>query len=201
LDCRTQIITPSYFAPISHWKKICEGKVLWEVNENFIKQSLRNRLKICGPNKVLKLVIPIKHKKKKFTIGEAIIDNNESWQNDHWRSIKFSYNSSPFYEYYKDELNFIYNTKYEKLIDFNFDCIKLVFKWLRLDFKLNKTKLYIKTYNEFDDLREMSNKTFNDRFQGKKYIQVFSEKYGFINNLSILDLIFNQGPNAINFLK
>ena len=194
-------MSPSYFAPISHWNKFHEGNIIWEINENFKKQSYRNRLNICGPNKILKLVIPIKHHKKAFKISEALIDYSENWPKDHWKSIKFSYNSSPFYEYYKDELNFLYNSKPEKLIDFNFQSIKLVCKWLNIDFSLKKTKSFKKEYLGFKDLRNMSNKQYVDDFQVKKYIQVFSEKNGFINNLSILDLLFNEGPNAINFLK
>ena len=195
------IMTPSYFAPISHWKEIISSNILWDINKNFVKQTIRNRTNIYGPNKILKLSVPIRHSKNSFILQEALIENDFQWQKEHWKSIESSYKSSPFFEYYEDSLKKLYINKYEKLSNFNFDGIKLISEWLEIDFQLKLTESFQKKYKNGKDLRFMSEKNHNDLFVVKEYIQVFSYKHGFKNNLSILDLIFNEGPNSLSYLQ
>jgi hypothetical protein len=194
-------MTPCYFAPISHWKEIISGNILWELNKNFNKQTLRNRTYIYGPNKILKLSIPIKHSKESFTLENTLIENDFQWQKDHWKSIQSAYKSSPFFEFYEDGLRNIYFNNYNKLSVFNIECIKLVYEWLDISTKSSFTKTFKEKYNTEIDLRDMAEKNFDDKFIVKEYIQVFSPNHGFKNNLSILDLVFNQGPNSISYLK
>ncbi|MBT6447968.1 MAG: WbqC family protein [Flavobacteriaceae bacterium] len=194
-------MTPCYFAPISHWKEIISGNILWELNQNFNKQTLRNRTYIYGPNKILKLSIPIKHSKESFTLENTLIENDFQWQKDHWKSIQSAYKSSPFFEFYEDGLRNIYFNNYNKLSVFNIECIKLVYEWLDISTKSSFTKTFKEKYNTEIDLRDMAEKNFDDKFIVKEYIQVFSPNHGFKNNLSILDLVFNQGPNSISYLK
>ena len=194
-------MTPCYFAPISHWKEIISGNILWELNQNFNKQTLRNRTYIYGPNKILKLSIPIKHSKESFTLENTLIENDFQWQKDHWKSIQSAYKSSPFFEFYEDGLRNLYFNNYNKLSVFNIECIKLVYEWLDISAKSSFTKTFKEKYNTEIDLRDMSEKNFDDKFIVKEYIQVFSPNHGFKNNLSILDLVFNQGPNSISYLK
>ena len=194
-------MTPCYFAPISHWKEIISGNILWELNKNFNKQTLRNRTYIYGPNKILKLSIPIKHSKESFTLENTLIENDFQWQKDHWKSIQSAYKSSPFFEFYEDGLRNLYFNNYNKLSVFNIECIKLVYEWLDISAKSSFTKTFKEKYNTEIDLRDMAEKNFDDKFIVKEYIQVFSPNHGFKNNLSILDLVFNQGPNSISYLK
>ena len=194
-------MTPCYFAPISHWKEIISGNILWELNQNFNKQTLRNRTYIYGPNKILKLSIPIKHSKESFTLENTLIENDFQWQKDQWKSIQSAYKSSPFFEFYEDGLRNIYFNNYNKLSVFNIECIKLVYEWLDISTKSSFTKTFKEKYNTEIDLRDMAEKNFDDKFIVKEYIQVFSPNHGFKNNLSILDLVFNQGPNSISYLK
>ncbi len=194
-------MTPCYFAPISHWKEIISGNILWELNQNFNKQTLRNRTYIYGPNKILKLSIPIKHSKESFTLENTLIENDFQWQKDHWKSIQSAYKSSPFFEFYEDGLKNLYFNNYNKLSVFNIECIKLVYEWLDISTKSSFTKTFKEKYNTEIDLRDMAEKNFDDKFIVKEYIQVFSPNHGFKNNLSILDLVFNQGPNSISYLK
>lgn len=194
-------MTPCYFAPISHWKEIISGNILWELNKNFNKQTLRNRTYIYGPNKILKLSIPIKHSKESFTLENTLIENDFQWQKDHWKSIQSAYKSSPFFEFYEDGLKNLYFNNYNKLSVFNIECIKLVYEWLDISAKSSFTKTFKEKYNTEIDLRDMAEKNFDDKFIVKEYIQVFSPNHGFKNNLSILDLVFNQGPNSISYLK
>ena len=194
-------MTPCYFAPISHWKEIINGNILWELNKNFNKQTLRNRTYIYGPNKILKLSIPIKHSKESFILENTLIENDFQWQKDHWKSIQSAYKSSPFFEFYEDGLKNLYFNNYNKLSVFNIECIKLVYEWLDISAKSSFTKTFKEKYNTEIDLRDMAEKNFDDKFIVKEYIQVFSPNHGFKNNLSILDLVFNQGPNSISYLK
>mgnify|MGYP003976410067 FL=1 len=194
-------MTPCYFAPISHWKEIINGNILWELNKNFNKQTLRNRTYIYGPNKILKLSIPIKHSKESFTLENTLIENDFQWQKDHWKSIQSAYKSSPFFEFYEDGLKNLYFNNYNKLSVFNIECIKLVYEWFDISAKSSFTKTFKEKYNTEIDLRDMAEKNFDDKFIVKEYIQVFSPNHGFKNNLSILDLVFNQGPNSISYLK
>jgi hypothetical protein len=194
-------MAPCYFAPISHWKEIISGNILWELNQNFNKQTLRNRTYIYGPNKILKLSIPIKHSKESFTLENTLIENDFQWQKDHWKSIQSAYKSSPFFEFYEDGLRNLYFNNYNKLSVFNIECIKLVYEWLDISTKSSFTKTFKEKYNTEIDLRDMAEKNFDDKFIVKEYIQVFSPNHGFKNNLSILDLVFNQGPNSISYLK
>lgn len=121
---------PAYLAPISHWKQIIKGKIIWDHHQNFNKQTLRNRTFIHSANGLLKLTIPIKHSEEKFILKEALIENDYKWQQNHWKSIESAYRSSPFFMYYEDSLKEIYNKEYEKLIDINIDLTKLVYEWL-----------------------------------------------------------------------
>ena len=194
------LMTPCYFAPISHWKIIKSGKVIWEIKENYLKQSLRNRTYIYGPNKILKLIIPIKHQIKKLPLNKTLIDNSFNWQKQHWSAIKTSYNSSPFFEFYKYELKSLYSNEFLNLEDFNFKCIELILGWLEIKMKIVKTSIYLENYNHCVDFRMISNKYYKDNFKPKKYVQVFSKSNGFKGNLSILDLIFNLGPETNNYL-
>ena len=116
-------------------------------------------------------------------------------------ALKTSYNSSPFFEYYRDELFNFYSQKFSKLLDFNYQAMNLILNWLDINLVLNETKNYLKSPSGIIDKRKMSNKSFNDKFIVKTYTQVFSKnKKNFKNNLSILDLIFNMGPESINYL-
>ena len=114
-------MTPCYFGPISYWKEIVNGNIIWDLNQNFTRQTIKNRTHIYGANKILKLSIPIKHLNGSFTIQEAQIENDFQWQKDHWKSIESSYKSSPFFQYYEDSLKKLYTNKYTNLSNFNFD--------------------------------------------------------------------------------
>jgi hypothetical protein len=192
---------PAYLAPISHWKQIIKGKIIWDHHQNFNKQTLRNRTFIHSANGLLKLTIPIKHSEEKFILNEALIENDYKWQQNHWKSIESAYRSSPFFMYYEDSLKEIYNKEYEKLIDINIDLTKLVYEWLEIKANIFLTDEYRNTYVKEKDLRFMTESKTRENQNIKEYTQVFSNKNGFINNLSIIDLIFNEGPNSINLLK
>ena len=196
-----KIMVPPYFGPISYWKQIINSNILWDVHQNYVKQSYRNRTFIHSANGLHKLTIPIKHSKIKFPMLNAEIDNKIAWQKNHWRSIQTAYSSSPFFEFYKDSLEQVYNKKYTYLVKFNFDMIKLVFEWLDIEIKLKLSKEYKVVYDDSLDLRKKIENQKHSISKNKIYNQVFFEKNGFLNDLSIIDLIFNEGPNSLSYLK
>ncbi|MDA9827590.1 WbqC family protein [Flavobacteriaceae bacterium] len=196
-----KIMVPPYFGPISYWKQIINSNILWDVHQNYVKQSYRNRTFIHSANGLHKLTIPVKHSKIKFPMLNAEIDNKIAWQKNHWRSIQTAYSSSPFFEFYKDSLEQVYNKKYTYLVKFNFDMIKLVFEWLDIEIKLKLSKEYKVVYDDSLDLRKKIDNQKHSISKNKIYNQVFFEKNGFLNDLSIIDLIFNEGPNSLSYLK
>ena len=196
-----KIMVPPYFGPISYWKQIINSNILWDVHQNYVKQSYRNRTFIHSANGLHKLTIPVKHSKIKFPMLNAEIDNKTAWQKNHWRSIQTAYSSSPFFEFYKDSLEQVYNKKYTYLVKFNFDMIKLVFEWLDIEIKLKLSKEYKVVYDDSLDLRKKIDNQKYSISKNKIYNQVFFEKNGFLNDLSIIDLIFNEGPNSLSYLK
>ena len=195
------LIQPTYFPSISHFVAIAKAeKVTFEMDDNFQKQTNRNRMYIYSPNGIQLLNIPVKHSKEAHQKTRDIrLETAFDWQKQHFKSLEAAYRTSPFFEYYEDALAPIFTKKHEFLMDLNFKTIEIVSKCLGLNFEHHKTEEYFKEAPEFTDLRALAN--------GKKdtsiltpYSQVFEEKHGFINNLSILDLLFNEGRYAKEYL-
>ena len=197
------VIHPTYFPNILFFSKILnQDKILFEVNDNYIKQSLRNRTSIYHANGILNLSIPVKYSSKKKQIFKEIeICNETDWQKKHLKSIKFAYRSSPYFEFYENQFEKIFTKKEKFLIDINLKSIELLFELIDRKLKYNFTEKYNQNYTGYVDSREISNFNFSDKsLSFKKYTQVFETKYGFKENLSMLDLLFNYGPNYYNFL-
>ena len=196
-----KILIPPYFGPISTWAEIYNCDVIWDIHKNYNKQSYRNRTFIHSANGVQKLTVPIKHSLIKFTLNDSYIDNSTNWQQIHWKSIKIAYSSSPYFEFYKDSLEVFFSKKYTKLLDVNMKTIKMVSEWLEVDLNNDFSKKYVEDYNTKFDLRNLIEHKNKTKKLIPNYTQVFSNKNGFINDLSIIDLIFNEGPNSLRFLK
>lgn len=197
------VIHPTYFPNILFFSQILnQDKILFEVNDNYIKQSFRNRTSIYHANGILNLSIPVKYSSKKKQIFKEIeICNETDWQKKHLKSIKFAYRSSPYFEFYENQFEKIFTKKEKFLIDINLKSIELLFELIDRKLKYNFTEKYNQNYTGYVDSREISNFNFSDKsLSFKKYSQVFETKYGFKENLSMLDLLFNYGPNYYNFL-
>ncbi len=194
-----------YFGPVSHFKEVVKSALIWFENEdNYQKQTYRNRTYIYGANGKLILNIPIKHLnspgvKQHQKYKDVRIENDFKWQKQHWKSLKSAYQTSPFFEFYEDDLAPLFHNQENFLMEFNYKCFHLVCDCLQLQVNYKKTGAYIKQPEGVNDMRGLIN--------AKKdvvipiYNQVFQEKEGFIPDLSILDLMFNEGPNAVNYLK
>ncbi len=197
------LIHPTYFPSIASFVAITKAdKVIWEAEDNFQKQTYRNRTYIYAANGKLNLNIPVRftqNNRQKYK--DVKIANDEKWQDNHWKSIQSAYRTSPFFEYYEDELKSLFERPKDFLYDFNLECIKTIAGCIDLDFNQEKTTEFLKAYEDGIDYRHLVNAKKETVFSFSMYIQVFSDKHGYIPNLSILDLLFNEGPNTLNYLQ
>ena len=193
-----KVLEPTYFPPISHWKHISSNNLQWSINSRYNKQTLTNRTYIDSSNGELMLTVPIKHSGKNIPrkFSEIKIDNTSNWKKTHYKSIKICYQSSPFFEFYEDDISFFYEPDYEYLHQLNFASINLVCKWINLEMPKENFNVQEK---EFINLIYLSNTKRTRELLEKKYTQTFQVSNGFINDLSILDLIFNCGPESKNY--
>jgi hypothetical protein len=195
------LFLPTYFSPISQYISIANSnEIIFEVEDNFQKQTYRNRCYIYGPNGKQLLNIPISHtlSTSKKKTKDTLIDNSSSWQSQHLKSIQIAYRNSPFFEFYEDDIVPIFTKKYDYLLDLNIDTYLFVMDALQLEEKNSKTAIFeLKPKNDY---RFLANAKQEPNMEFNSYIQMFDDKFGFIPNLSILDLIFMEGPNAISFL-
>lgn len=197
----------TYFAPIDLIARaLIAENWMFEVNENYQKQTYRSRQYIYGANGKLLLNIPIKHQKsearKKQLIKEVKIENDFPWQDLHWKSLEAAYRSSPYFEFYEDDLQPLYEKKYTYLIDFNWACWQILIDFMQLEIVSQKTSSFHLSYPaEINDLRGLAQAKRKHETETLRYAQVFEEKLGFIPNLSILDLLFSEGPNTSAILR
>lgn len=202
---KTFVLCPAYFAPIAHWIPLANGaRIVWETHDHYQKQTYRNRTYIAAANGKLMLNIPIKHTKKGVhqKSHEVRIENDFPWQQQHWKSLESAYRSSPFFEFYEDDLKPLYTTPAHSLLKFNQQCIRWVYEALQLQIEEQTTDSYQKKLaSDMVDARDWVTAKRKKLIPLPDYMQVFSEKNGFAPNLSILDLIFNEGPQAIDYLK
>lgn len=175
--------------------------------DSYHKQTYRNRCRISGANGVLDLVIPvIKKSGQKTLVKDVKIDYSTRWQANHWKSITSAYNSSPFFEYYADDFACFYEKKWEYLIDFNIEILVLLYELMNIKRNFTLTESFEKEVDGADDYREIISpkmKIISNLlpFEFKNYHQTFIEKFGFIENLSIIDLLFNEGRMSGEIIK
>jgi hypothetical protein len=198
------LIHPTYFPSISHFVAMAKAdSITFEIEDNFQKQTNRNRTYIYSPNGIQLLNIPVKHSNRSQQKTKDIqLETEFNWQKQHFKSLEAAYRSSPFFEYFEDDLRPIFEKKYTFLLDLNFETLAIVSKCLRMKIEYDTTTEYFHDVdsNTFLDFRNLANGK-KDASQFESYTQVFEEKHGFLNNLSILDLVFNEGRYALDYLK
>ncbi|WP_375235527.1 WbqC family protein [Winogradskyella sp.] len=197
------LLHPTYFPNIAHFVALIKSKeVVFEVCDNYQKQTYRNRSDIYSANGKLSLSVPVSYTQKlRQKTKDVLISSVDNWQSKHLKSFDSAYRMSPFYEFYIDDLMPIFKTEFKYLLDLNLKCFELLTKALELEISTRLSEDFTISDNSSDDFRNLVNTKKNNAFQFNKYTQVFTEKHGYITNLSILDLLFNEGPNAINYLE
>lgn len=199
------ILEYQYFGCVSYINTLFQfSNIEFEVYETFQKMSFRNRMVLAGSNGLVNLSVPLeKGRDQKQLLKDVRISYSLPWQQQHWRTIESCYNRSPFYEYYRDWLEAFYHRRPVFLLDLNREIMTWLVKQLKPGAQLSETEAFLATYpSETADYRNRwLPRHFQDGKTGIRYRQVFEDRIGFQKNLSILDLLFCEGPGARNLLS
>lgn len=206
------LLSSAYLAPVQYYTKFLRYEEVWiDLSEHFLKQSYRNRCSILTANGTQNLTVPVTEgSNSKRIIRDVVISWDHPWQKLHWKAILSAYNNAPFFEYYADSLApFYHEKKWKFLTDFNLGIQSVVLAEINLKVQINFMTAYCPTEKlsaGMDDFRYIidpkpGRKGIDENFIPTAYMQVFQEKFGFTANLSIVDLLFNEGPMAMDILR
>lgn len=198
------LIQPTFFGPVIQYVAMAsQTDILFEKQDNFQKQTYRNRCYIYGANGKQLLTVPILHSKSmgRQKTKEVRIDNSYAWQKIFIKSLESSYRSSPYFEFYEDDLMEVFEKPFTYLLDLNIKGQEIMSSCLQLDHHIFYTDAYKKVYTDIKDYRFLVEAKKEPVYDFESYTQVFDNKYGFIANLSILDLLFHEGTNALTYLE
>lgn len=200
------VVTTAYFPPVEYFMAAAAtGHLLIEDSESYVKQSYRNRCRIYACDGILSLTVPVSAQDGNRGIRSVMMDYSKPWLQQHERALVSAYRTSAFFEYYQDDVFAILDSRPQTLFELNTALTVKLLELLGLRCRVSFSGEYIQEYGpDVLDLRDAIHpkkavpEMFRNRF--KSYYQVFSEKFGFIPGLSVLDLLFNEGPNALSFL-
>ena len=200
------VLSTAYFATIRYFSVLLSDATVCyiERHENYVKQSYRNRCTIYSANGLLDLVVPVaKSVKPKIPVAEVEISYDMTWQKQHFKAIESAYRRSPFYEFYIDDLMLFFNCRHRYLYDYNMHILRTICTMINIPFRVQESQTYISTTDACIDYRNIIHPKVVQQHLDifPQYTQVFSEKWGFKPNLSILDLLFNMGPESKNYIK
>lgn len=198
------VFSTAYFPPVSYLSQcLKQGRFLIETRETYPKQTYRNRCVIATANGLQNLTIPVRKTFGNQTrTAEITISEAEPWQRLHKRALEAAYKASPFYDFYIDDLLPVFDQQYETLIALNDTAFKLILRLLKVDLTYTFTTRYAQSSEFVADYRNVfSPKSFFSKEVFPEYYQVYAHKYPFQAGLSILDLLFNEGPQSLIYLK
>ncbi|WP_242926917.1 WbqC family protein [Pontibacter vulgaris] len=193
-----------YNPPVQYfWHALRADSLLIEQHENYVKQSYRNRCHVLTAQGVVPLSIPILrgNSKEKIRITDIEIDYSQKWYNVHWRTIQAAYGRAPYFEFYSDYIREVYEQQPKYLFELNVNLLRLYLKFLKLGKQLHFTDAYqVEVPENVTDLRnKIHPKIYTDNLHVKPYTQVFGKQ--FVPELSIIDLLFTQGPKSLSFIQ
>ena len=190
-----------YLAPVSHYSAYYRAdEVRLEVCDHFTKQTLRNRCWIDSPSGPLALTIPVVKTDGKTMMRDIRISDHGNWRHQHWVALESSYRQSPFFEYYADDFAPFYEKKWEFLADFNEELMALVASLLDIQKPVSRTMTYEANEANGANGANGAYEAYEANGTVRPYYQVFASRHGFLPDLSIVDLLFNLGPEGVLWL-
>lgn len=199
----TALLSSAYCAPVQWFQKLNRyDMVMVEQYDNFQKQTYRNRCVIATANGTQALTIPVERPAgEKCLMRDVRISDHGNWRRLHWNALATAYGDSPFFDYYVDDLHPLFAIKREFLFDFNMEMTEVLCELLDIRPKISLTTSYVdEAENDFRDAIRPKHPLPDSDFEPVQYYQVYSQRHGFIPNLSILDLLFNMGNEAVFYL-
>ena len=198
------ILQSVYAGNVNYYAAILKSEnVIVDVNEHFLKQSYRNRCVIAGANGPLNLIVPVKRKTGRVKLKDVEIDYSENWQKIHWKSIESAYRTSPYFEFYEDRFKALYFSKeFKLLMNWNLAINNAILTSLKHEPEIRISEKYISETDGYEDLRSEIHpkKQITSHYKVNSYPQVFDDRMDFLPNISVLDLLFNEGPAAYQLL-
>jgi len=197
------LIESQYFPPIDSYKILVKHDILQiEKYEHYQKLSYRNRCYVAGPNGRMILSVPLARGKNQRTVMKDVrISNEEKWQGLHWKTLVSAYRRSPWFEYYEADMQELFEKPFDFLLDWNIACFEWVNSKLGINMPVAFTESYQKEVSGVTDAREIILPGGAKEEEEAEYTQVFQERTGFIPGLSILDLLFCEGKQAVKVLQ
>ena len=197
------LLHPTYFPSIAQMVAIVQSEgLVFEVFDNYQKKTYRNRTYIAHANGKLALNIPIQHSKngERQQTKEVVADNSFPWQSQHWKSLQTAYRTSPFFEFYEDDLAPLFQNRVSNLLNHNLQIFDTLCDLLGLEASYSTSPEYFREPKQ-KDLRYLVAAKKERNYKLTPYTQVLEAHHGFISNLSVLDLLFNEGPNSLLYLE
>ena len=205
------LLSTTYFGPIQWYQKLCRFDCFIDGNEHYVKQTYRNRCLIATTQGIQALTVPI-DKREGHGIKDIRISDHGNWRHLHWNALKSAYGESPFFDYYADDIYPFFERKWKFLWDFNMEIMEKMCELLQIeDYRLKiqdykhvpnnlESSIFNLQYNDYRQVIHPKHPLPDADFIPKSYYQVYLHKQGFIPNLSILDLLFNMGNEAIFYI-
>ena len=198
------LLSTTYFGPVQWYQKLYRAEYVWiEQWESFQKQTYRNRCLIATTQGIQALTVPIERQSPVNYIKDIRISDHGNWRHLHWNALQSAYGESPFFDYYQDDIRPFFEQRWDYLFDFNEAIRAKMCELIDIQPKVSFTEEFVATVNNIKDYRSTINPKHPEAdpdFEPKPYYQVYQQKHGFLPNLSILDLLFNMGPEGIFYL-
>lgn len=197
------LISTAYLPTVRYMSVLAKyGAAIIEQHETFPKQTFRNRTTIATGNGLMMLNVPVSRPSGNHTTtAEMVVSYHETWNIRHWRAIASAYNAAPYFLYYKDELEEILMQRYDHLLHLNEALLHYLLKKLKITCQLEYSQTFIRETESYIDLRDsLTAKRDNPDNIYPHYSQMFESRHGFLPNLSVIDLLFNLGPEAKSYL-
>lgn len=197
-----KLFSLAYFPPISYWVAWMQpGENLIDVSENYQKQSYRSRTSVADPHGKKNLIVPVEHKSgQRLLTASAELSYVEHWPLIHWRTLEAGYRSSPYFEYYEDSLKELFEQQFNTLGDLCLATSQWLADELEIQFEPKFQEEYRVAEDDELDYREVIHPKRPTLLKAPEYMQVFGDRHGFVEDLSLLDLLFNKGPASYSYL-